>query len=771
MKVSLRWIADYLAIDWKSIDVATLVEGFNTKVAEIEEYSRVTFSVESFFIAQYKVRDGEQVHVYIPEIKQNVLLFPRSDGIEDRWYLVKKYADDYQWATYVDFGLDQEGNVPAIACAQEAAQGAWKKSVEIEDYIFDIDNKSITHRPDLWGHYGLARECAVLLDIDMKKISISDCTMVQVDAHYEATSDFPFSLSLKTKQCSYFSALTVEGVHGALPVDFFTALRLMRIGQRPVNGIVDITNYVMFDCGQPLHAFDAQKITTQVLEPRQAHKDEKITLLDNKELALSVDDIVITDGKNPLALAGIKGGKDASITEHTTQLLVEAAIFDAAAIRLSSARYGIRTEASARFEKTLDPLQTIITLQRFLFLLKVLVPHVQGGMIVSLGNKPQPIVITIQHEFIEKRLGVTLDRKWVTRLLKKLGFTVEYGNAEYHLTVPSYRATKDVLQKEDIVEEVGRFYGYTAIPLVLPYVVNVQGSGYNQEREDFIKQFLCSVAHMHEVRNYAFFDNDFLKKINWDIDNPVLLANPLSAQKTTLVSSLIPGLLQNIDQNCASHDTLRFFEWARTWTLEKGASNSIESHVLAGIFYSRKSKIDFYEIKSYIEQLFLELDMCITWHKKDNVSQWASKHQTAQMICDGKVIGQLAKVKRFIMTSFDDADACVFEIDAQMLLTYKRLEKKFVNLPKYQASVFDISVLVPSAVTFEDLKHAVEAADNRIYLVELHDVFIKPEWLDRKSLTLRYYARDEQKTLQKKDLDEIQVSVKNIVKLHGAEVR
>lgn len=773
MKVSLRWIADYLSIDWKKIPVAQFVELFNTKVAEIEEYQKFVLDLSSFFVAQVTQVTGDTVNVHILENKKDIQLPLRSNLAVGQWYVITRSGDTYRWASCKDFNTDQEELLPEVACSKDVAMGSWRDAIEEEDYILDIDNKSITHRPDLWGHYGIARECALLLDVTLKSMPLaSNIKILHDKKSYTATQDFPINIAIKTEKCSYFSALIIDKIENALPLNMHMSVRLLRLGQRAINGIVDLTNYVMLDCGQPLHAFDADAFTQKKIEPRQAKKDEELVLLNNTPTLLFEEDIVISDGKKPVALAGIKGGKNSRVTAVTKKIVVEAATFDAATIRLSSARHGIRTQASARFEKTLDTHATIIALQRFLYCLQNNNALVEPSLLVALGVHTDPLVLPIEHDFLEKRLGVELSHTWIIDTLSRLGFTVVNKQKVYSVTVPTYRATKDIRIKEDIVEEIGRFYGYTRIPLVMPHIEQTHVRGYNQKKEELIKSFLSSVAHMREVRNYAFFDNDFLKKIHWNLNDSVMLENPLSEQRTTLVTSLIPGLLQNIYQNYSSHDRLRFFEWGRVWsynTQEKQAI--IESTVLSGVFYQKKEQIDFYDIKSYLEQLFFELEISVVWSPACVLKQWNTKYQTADILVNDICIGKLARVNRYMMSVFDGADAYAFELFIDKIFDCPIQEKTFKSLPKYQASTFDISLFVDQSVLFTTLEQAVKNADNRIFLVELQDVFIKPEWKDKKSITIRYHARDEERTLQKQDLEVVQANVKKSVESYGAEVR
>ena len=348
------------------------------------------------------------------------------------------------------------------------------------------------------------------------------------------------------------------------------AHRLLRVDARPLNAIVDATNYAMFDWGQPLHAFDANTLSAKTLVVQQAHAGQKLILLDDQDITLVDDDLIISDEKKPLALAGIMGGKETAITEKTSSILVEAASFNASTIRTTAKQHKLRTEASTRFEKNIDPQNNVSGLLRFLNILSthgILFSMPQE--LVSLGLDVQPLTISVEHIFIERLLGVFLDSDFIQNVLTSLACTVHQEKTArgitYHVQVPTFRSTKDILIPEDIVEEIGRFFGFDNIPKKLPALMMRPSNLTRFHRIGILKQFFSTAAAAHEVRNYALYDEEFLQRLSWEPSSIIAIKNPVSSSYYRLVTSLIPHLLKNVYTNATHKGAYNFFEVNKIW--------------------------------------------------------------------------------------------------------------------------------------------------------------------------------------------------------------
>jgi phenylalanyl-tRNA synthetase beta chain len=526
----------------------------------------------------------------------------------------------------------------------------------------------------------------------------------------------------------------------------------------------------MFDLSNPMHAFDAAFLPNKTIVARFARNKEKLTLLDGETVGLTAEDFVITDGQDPIALAGVMGGKSTGVSLTTTTLFVEAANFDAGTIRKSAQRVKKRTEASARFEKNLDPNLNTQALTRFLKMLELeQIPHSILGSIVSLGNPVQEQALTISHEFLERRLGVSVSIDFTHDILCKLGFGVQFSDGIYQVMVPTIRSTKDVTIKEDIVEEVGRFFGYTNIPLHMPYKPTDLANVHPIMRVRTIKQTIASALAMREVYNYSFFDEDFFNVFPWHPGPALTVQNPVSENWRRLVTTLIPNLFKNIQQAAADHDSIRFFEWARTWRKDQTVQ---EKRSLAGIFFEQHAPVDFYEAKAMLTTLLSMLHLEVEWAKVDSPEfPWFAPFQTAYLLHEGTKIGIAGKAQPAFLQQLVQGDAFIFELDGDFLLNYKQPLKKFVPISKYPEVIRDVSMLVPLAVTANMVVKIIEQADPKIVSSVLMDFFEKPEWVNQRSYTFRFIIRDTEKTLTKPEVDLIADSVNAALQRIGAVIR
>jgi len=774
MKISIAWIFDHIAADWKTVDVAALVARFNQVTAEIEGFQKIVLPLDQLSLVQIKEVGTDAVTVYSAEWQQEYTLRSRHDAQQGSFFMVRRHDSGVDWACAQDFFCAKDSLLPAFNCSQTALDGSWKKSIEAFDYILEVDNKSITHRPDMWGHRGFAQEVSALLNLSMKPIAqfLVDHQIEQCAYSADRSANQTFALAVQDPAvCKRFAGLYIENVRNQ-PSLLWTALRLLRVDSKPIDAIVDATNYVMLDLGNPMHAFDAAKLPTKTVIARFAKNKEALTLLDGQTIELTSQDFVITDGQQPIALAGIMGGKETGVNNVTTALFVEAAHFDPGTIRLSAQRFKKRSEASARFEKNLDPNGNTRALLRFCALLEQQqIAHTLVGPIASLGAPAQQHTITITHSFIQRRLGITLTTDFVVQVLAKLDFTVTYKQSadEYTVMVPTARSTKDVLIKEDLVEEVGRFFGYGAIQPVVPYKPAALTNVHPITRVRTIKKVMATALAMREVYNYSFFDEEFLNFFPWKPSNTLAVQNPVSANWRQLVTTLVPNLFKNVQQAATEHPRLRFFEWARTW--QQGRPD-LEKRSLAGVVFAQDKSVDFYQEKESLNALFAMLDLAPTWIKAENLTQpWYNPYQTAHLVHGGVIIGTAGNVDPAFMNHVTHGEAFIFELDGDFLLNYAPTLTKLVALAKYPEVVRDVSLLVPLNITVHDFETVIKQADQKIVAVELIDLFEKADWVNQKSVTFRFVIRDNEKTLTKQESDQITQGVIERLQAMGAIIR
>ena len=313
MKVLLSWIFDHIGAEVKAIDVEQLVYRFNQTTAEIEHWMPVELPLDELFIARVTASDPKSITLECPELSTQITAPYRTDAILDQWFLIKKEGNFYQWASSANFYHSKQFLLPALTLSADLRDGSWKKQVPERDYILDVDNKSITHRPDLWCHRGIAREIAAFLQLPLLPLETLLVDLPHKEEMAEISSKDGISLAiydpLACKRLAAVYVPTIENKPSLLP----QAIRLLLVDGKPINAIVDATNYVMFDIGQPMHAFDASKIADKKLTARRGSAGEILTLLDGTAIELTPQDLVIADAQKPVALAGIMGGSQQAL--------------------------------------------------------------------------------------------------------------------------------------------------------------------------------------------------------------------------------------------------------------------------------------------------------------------------------------------------------------------------------------------------------------------------------------------------------------------------
>lgn len=769
MKLSIAWIFDHINADYKKVNIQNLIKLFNETTAEIEGFEKLTIELDNLTLAKVTEVTDNFVNLHSSELKKDIELPFRQDAKLGDIFLIRKDKSDFYWAYGKEFGAHKDILLPALLCKEEELSGKWKKSFESEDYILDIDNKSITNRPDLWGHRGFAREFALILNLDLIPED-NFLEKIEIKKDSSKVSDKNLTVSIKDDSKSKkLSGLFVEKIDNvASPL--WMAARLAKVDSRPINAVVDATNYTMLDIGQPMHAFDADEINNQIIA-RAAKNGEKLVVLDGDEVELTSNDCVIASEKVVTSLAGIMGGQKSGISSNTKKVVLESGNFDSSVIRATSTRLKKRSEASARFEKTLDPAQTEKSIERFVKLFKNENLEIDySSSILSAGKNLQEKEIVLKHKFIENRLGLTIDSTLIEKNLSKIGFGVEKIQDGYRILVPSVRATKDITIEEDIVEEIARIFGYSKIPYQIPLK---EAKPHNIEdvlRLRKIKNYMSFGCKMMEVRTYPFFDQSFIEKLNWAPKDNIEVLNPVSQNYKTLVSSLIPSMLKVVETNLHKVEQMMFYEWGRTWN--KMGKEVSEKKVLSGIIFEHKKDLNFYDAKNYIEDLLCMLNIKAEWKKLNEAEVWYDQNISAQILFKDKVIGKAGFVdKKFLNKVSEEGTAFIFELDGDFLINFKSENIKFEHLVKYQPVELDVSALYPLKVTVEQVQEKILNSNLLIQEVYLVDSFEKPDWIDQKSLTFRFKLVDEHKTLQKEEIEAVLKQVEKNLESVGAQIR
>jgi phenylalanyl-tRNA synthetase beta chain len=683
-----------------------------------------------------------------------------------------------------ELGLGESQAGIMILSAKAKVGESFAKYLKAEDVILEVDNKSLSNRPDLLCHYGLARELSVIFSLDLKPY---DKFLNKFE--WPAGRDSALAVKVEERElCPRYQAVKIENITVKESPSWLKE-RLVAAQQRPINNIVDLANYVMLEIGQPLHAFDAAKV--KQITVRRAAADEIIETLDGQERTLTSGDLVIAAGREAVAIAGVMGGKDSGVSPATKTIILEAANFQAAAIRRTAQRLGLRTESSLRFEKSLDPELTEVAVRRFLTLLKKVCPSMKIASVLTdiKAIATEQLVIDLDLSWLNAKLGQAVPREQVINILEKLGFTIaDKAAATLAVAVPSWRATKDVRAKEDLVEEILRFYGYDKIAAQLPAeTLRVPESNQERTLERKIKNILALQAALAEVYNYSFVGADQLTKLHIDFSNYLPIANPLSEVQTHLRQSLAPGLITNVRNNQAKADRLAFFELGSVffntsghWPKETGSDQTLphQEKRLALILADEDANL-FGRVKGAVSGLLQNLlggQTEIEFAEPEVVPGWAEPGVTAKILALGREIGLVALVGMAAGAGLNlKKSAALAEINFNLLLDLflSRPSVRFQEAPKYPPVRRDLAIVVPEKILYNKVRKTITEFDPLIKSAELFDVYsghkLKP---DEKSLAFHLAYQSEEKTLTAATIDRLEAGLlEHLGKTLGAKLR
>lgn len=636
------------------------------------------------------------------------------------------------------------------------------------DIILEFDNKALTHRPDLWGHYGIAREIAALTGTKLKplspKVSISaKGEMVKVEVEDQAL-------------CPRYCGLIINNVKVTQSPNWLKT-RLAATDHGTHNNIVDVTNYVMTELSQPLHAFDKNYIKKGIVVRRAKHK-EKITALDSKTYELSEEMLVIADHEKPLAIAGIIGGENSGINDKTTSIILESANFNSGSIRKTSTKLGIRTEAVQRFEKALDPLLAEVAIKRAAELILQLCPQATiAGPITDVKKfNTKPLVLTLDTEKAKSKIGAEISQRKMQEILESLEFKVEVKDKKtFHVTVPSFRATKDVDIEDDLIEEIARIYGYDNIDPTLPTLpTKLPLQNIERFKKHRVRELLSYGLGFEEVYNYSFYGKKELANCLMNEEGHIKLLNYLSEDQTHMRSCMVPNLLKNLQHNIKFSDEVRIYEIGRTYK-EIGNFFPLEEKKIAGaILLKGKTDNPFFEAKGVIET-FLEKFQIKNSESAKGVKNAPCAHPTKSLTYIDQNAQTLAKV--FMLHpqvaknhDLENCSIAIFAINFTEIMKLEITERKYQPIPKFPTIEIDISVLVDKNTESKTVREAIAKSDqNLISAVELFDLYEGDKIeTGKKALAYKITLMALDRTLTDTDMTQVQSKIfKNLEKIGG----
>ncbi len=587
----------------------------------------------------------------------------------------------------------------------------------LDDVILEVDNKSLSNRPDLWGHLGVARELAAIYKLPLKEAP-SDMP--------EGLPEYPVEIEAP-EQCPRYTGTLIENVYVKESPAWMKTL-ITNGGMRPINAIVDITNFCMMAVGQPMHAFDSTHVEGGKIIVRNAKKGEKLLLLDENDLDLGETDLVICDTVEPMGLAGIKGGRKDSILDDTTSVLLEVADFAAAGIRRTERKFDEKTDAAQRYDKGVDTQRVELGVCLALNLFKEIYPECR---FTAFGDcypvQTEKAEIDITQEFLDRRLGEVIERSEIEDILARLGYEVEFENGTYHCKAPTWRSTGDVSIHDDILGDIARLIGYEYFkkqPLRISFEHSI-----NQVRTDVtrrLREYLAFRCGFNEVFTYPWIDEKYIKAAGIDTDKSVRLATPPAPELSILRSSLIPGMLEAIDKNERYFDEFCIFE--NTQVFEKGEYHPsteeetlpVHRNLISGVAAGKNAPVLFYRVKGVIEGMSGYCHCEELSFKQVSQPSWADSKVWLN-VCSGKtVIGSigLISVQSLTESGIKNVKAAAFEIDTDKLTPYPSRTNEYKHLPTYPLVEQDLSLLVDETVTWEQIRESIKYMVKELKFVE-----------------------------------------------------
>ncbi|GAB4011684.1 MAG: phenylalanine--tRNA ligase subunit beta [Bdellovibrio sp.] len=659
--------------------------------------------------------------------------------------------------------------LPSDAPVGTSLKDYWKKN---SDIVLDIDNKSLTHRPDLWGHYGMAREVAAIYRLPLKN-PFDEKWMSELKKGAQGSSPITVKVESDSAALAYFG-LSIDGIKVEKSPDWMR-MRLESAGLRSINSIVDISNYVMLELGIPNHIFDRDQIKGGKVHIKSLNSSESFVTLDEIERALVPGDTVIADSEKTLVLAGIMGGQNSGVSDKTRNIFIEVANWKAAPIRRTSVRLGLRTDSSQRYEKSLDSKLCERTLWRIVELVKQLNPEAKINGSVSydgqnLSDIPE-MNIGISCKKIRQTLGRDIENAEIIDILNRLDFKVSAQGDELSILVPSYRSTKDIECDSDIIEEVGRIIGYDNIKPISPLVgVAPVRLSAKQKLHRKIRDFLVLEAGNFELQTYPLAGEALYKKSSWVAQNSnLVLQNPVSVDHDRMRDSLIPSMLDVMANNSKHVDKGRVFEIGRRYA-EDQKEFSKDLSQLCVAYYSKDSN-PFQDLVNDSERLFdfINLSYDLMGPQQLNAkfpnplfqSDWIGVHpfERFDIRVMGKIHGVIMSIHPLLLKKLKiKGNLALMVLDLWSFEERELKEKiKYSPLAKFPGSDFDYTLALDQhdevGKIFDSLKKLKIA---ELKKSGIRDIFERDH---QKFVTIRSHFADDNKTLTGEFLAEAQKSL------------
>lgn len=760
MFVSMNWIKDF--VDLEGQDLEKLIHRFTLSTAEVEGIEYKGKDIQDVVVGEIlscedhpdsdhlhllKVDGGDAVYDVVcgaPNARAGIkTAFCKVGGrvgeIKIKPAKLRGQVSNGMCCSAKELGISEEHS-GIMELDSSLANGTDLKEIfPIEDIIFEVDNKSLTNRPDLWGHYGMAREFAALTGQQVKPLEIMENPY---------TGDAKVAVELRNELAYRYTSVRIENVTKKVsPMEM--QIRLYYCGTRAINLLADLTNYIMLELGQPTHAFDGNKIGKIVVDTPK--EDIKFTTLDGVERDITTDTLMIYDNETPVAIAGIMGGLDSEIVENTSSVVLESANFDAVSIRKSAARLAHRTDASARYEKTLDPEMTMLAVKRFIKLVKDIDPDCEcTSQITDIYQYHYPeIAISFDKAFVDRYTGIDISCERIKTTLEQLGFVTTQEGENFVTKVPSWRGTKDVSMKADIIEEITRIYGYdnfeikTTLSPLLPAKTSQR-----RKEENQIKDLLVKTYAMNEIHTRVWCDPEALKNLGLTPEENVRIlgnAEDNGILRTSMLQSFLPVVYSNRNYK----PSFGIFEIGRTILGEREDGTADEHRMLGIAMYSKETT----EKNLYISAVqLINTIVSLLKHKKTEYVKietehvWQHPKNTSAIMVDGRRIGVLNTLHPKTLSKIaKNAVVVCAEIDMDELLAVTFQNLDFEEPSRFPSVEYDLSLLMPEGIRFD----TISTCWTKLNIKELREVSVIDIYDAQgiKSITVRFSFGLDDRTL------------------------
>ena len=805
MKFSYNWIRELVpGLSMSPMELARLITMKTAECEGVEEYAphlarvvaaRVVEShkLEGTHLTRAIVDAGpllgrKQVICGAPNCRAGMTTAYVPDGVwlgskEIRRAVIHGVASDGMLASGAELEInrDHDGILEFEAEPGDPVPGCFP------DSVIEVDNKSLTHRPDLWGHHGMAREVGAITGqrlfdpVDLALLpSLGNEWKAEI-LDYEA--------------CPRYSALVFDNVKVG-PSPLWLQARLQAVGLNPISNIGDVTNLLLAGLSQPMHAFDADKLHGKTIFVRHARQGEVLEALNGESYTLTPANLVIADAEGAVALGGVIGGARSSIGPATTSIVLESANFEATGIRRTSSTLKLRTDASMRYEKAQDPINTTRALARAVVLLKEVCPGIRlvGGLVDNWRGAAPARVIKLPLEWLVRKLGRPIEPSEVREILESLEFGVtEPAPGVFSVTVPTWRATKDIAIKDDLLEEIGRMIGYATVPPTAPMRpatppwINAPRFFAHKVRE------ACAAQGFTETVNYSFISEEMATRFGLAPDAHLHVTNPISSEQSLMRLSLLPGIHRNILENAKRFDEFRLFEIGYeihksnaaapgngaatvrerldSACEESGTSDSRPTlpteipHLMAAIYSKGDGAAPLYELKRLAECLMPGCDVM-------PVESLHYEHPARSVAISwrGETLGRIFELHPSLV---ETGRGSILDVDLAALFRLSDVPKKYTPLQRYPSTAFDLSVVAGLRELAGVLrKRILAAAGDCCESVEyLYSYRGQPFPDDRQSLTYRVTLTAPDRTLSSDEASAVRSAIIEVLREEGYELR